>query len=132
MRRENDGHSARGSSGDAVAHGGADGHQQAQITARVAEIAESRAIIEQAKGMLMFVFGVDAEAAFQVLRWQSQHHNVKLRALAEQIARDLLAMSRRPPVDRAAYDNVVLTAYTRMEQTILPDVVGEVTDRLGQ
>jgi serine phosphatase RsbU (regulator of sigma subunit) len=98
--------------------------QQNEITHRINEIAEQRAAIEQAKGMLMLVFGIDAEAAFQMLRWQSQHHNVKLRALAEQVGRDLVAATRhRPRNDRAAFDHLVHTAYTRMEQPLLPDVV---------
>jgi hypothetical protein len=102
--------------------------RQAEITARVGEIAENRAAIEQVKGMLMLIFGVDADAAFQMLRWQSQHHNVKLRVLAEQIHRDLVTAShQRAPVDRIVYDNLVHTAYTRMEQPLLPDVVARLT-----
>src|SRR6478609_2716924 len=38
--------------------------------------------IEQAKGALMVVYGITAEAAFALLRWYSQHRNVKLRAIA--------------------------------------------------
>ena len=53
------------------------------ITARVAEITENRAVIEQAKGMLMLVYGLDEDAAFDLLRWRSQSGNVKLRRLAE-------------------------------------------------
>jgi GAF domain-containing protein len=45
----------------------------------------SRAIIEQAKGVLMARQGVDAHAAFDLLRRQSQHRNVKLRAVAQEI-----------------------------------------------
>lgn len=43
---------------------------------------ESRAVIEQAKGVLMFVFQLDADRAFQILaRWSMQYH-VKVRDLA--------------------------------------------------
>jgi anti-anti-sigma factor len=45
----------------------------------------SRAAIEQAKGALMLVYGLDAEAAFALLSWQSQHTNIKLRDLAERL-----------------------------------------------
>lgn len=48
----------------------------------VARAAVSRAVIEQAKGILIVAYGLDAHAAFELLRWQSQHRNVKLRALA--------------------------------------------------
>ncbi|MCW2515556.1 MAG: antitermination regulator [Mycobacterium sp.] len=107
---------------------GAERAQQDEITDRIAEIAESRAAIEQAKGMLMFIFGIGTDEAFNVLRMQSQHHNVKLRALAEQIIRDLVAASRqRLPVDRVLFDNLVHTAYTRMEQPLLTDVVEQMS-----
>jgi anti-anti-sigma factor len=45
----------------------------------------SRATIEQAKGALMLVYGLDAEAAFSLLSWQSQRSNIKLRDLAERL-----------------------------------------------
>ena len=43
----------------------------------------SRAAIDQAKGALMLVYGMDQDAAFDLLRWYSQRSNVKLRDLAE-------------------------------------------------
>ncbi|WP_433781188.1 ANTAR domain-containing protein [Actinomycetospora sp. CA-101289] len=42
-------------------------------------------VIEQAKGMLMGRFGLDAEEAFTVLRTLSQEHNTKLRDLADRL-----------------------------------------------
>jgi hypothetical protein len=53
--------------------------------------AESRAVIEQAKGILMAVYGLDAEAAFAVLRACSQGGNVKLHDLANGLLRYLAA-----------------------------------------
>lgn len=43
----------------------------------------SRAAIDQAKGALMLVYGMDDDAAFELLKWYSQRSNVKLRGLAE-------------------------------------------------
>jgi AmiR/NasT family two-component response regulator len=43
---------------------------------------ESRAVIEQAKGVLMAQRGVDAEQAFEILRQASQRSNRKLRDVA--------------------------------------------------
>jgi PAS domain S-box-containing protein len=51
---------------------------QTMITEAVAEIAEHRSTIEQAKGVLMMVYDIDADAAFDVLRWRSQESNIKL------------------------------------------------------
>jgi GAF domain-containing protein len=46
---------------------------------------ESRAVIEQAKGVLMAQQGVDAEQAFEVMRDASQRYNRKLRDIARGI-----------------------------------------------
>jgi DNA-binding FrmR family transcriptional regulator len=45
-----------------------------------------RAVIEQAKGIIMAARGVDAEAAFELLTAQSQHTNTKLHAVAVALA----------------------------------------------
>jgi hypothetical protein len=46
---------------------------------------ETRTVIGQATGMLIERFGLTPEQAFAVMRRVSQHHNVKLRALAEHL-----------------------------------------------
>lgn len=53
--------------------------------AAVEASAQSRAAIEQAKGALMLVYGLDSDQAFAMLRWWSRNHNIKLRDLAEQL-----------------------------------------------
>jgi hypothetical protein len=45
--------------------------------------AETRAAIDQAKGALMITYGLDE--AFALLRWHSQHSNIKLRDIAAAI-----------------------------------------------
>jgi GAF domain-containing protein len=55
------------------------------LTDQLREAISSRAVIEQAKGVLMARHGVDADTAFGMLREMSQHRNVKLRLIAEQI-----------------------------------------------
>jgi hypothetical protein len=84
------------------------------VTAKVAEITEHRAVIEQAKGMLMLVYGLDAAAAFDLLKWRSQESNVKLRRLAEQIVEDFCAVRDKAIGSRAAFDHVLLTADVRV------------------
>jgi len=44
------------------------------------------AAIEQAKGALMVTYGLTADAAFDLLRFHSQSRNVKLRAIAAELA----------------------------------------------
>jgi hypothetical protein len=93
--------------------------RQDQVTAAVTRITEQRAGIEQAKGMLMVIYGMDEAAAFELLKWRSQETNVKLRLLAEQVAADFVALSggaNLPP--RSAYDNLVLTAHLRIKPDI--------------
>jgi hypothetical protein len=50
---------------------------------------DSRGPIEQAKGVVMGVFGLDSEKAFDALVWVSQHANVKLGTVAERFLADL-------------------------------------------
>ncbi|MDT7791519.1 MAG: hypothetical protein QOD59_955, partial [Mycobacterium sp.] len=86
------------------------------VTEAVAEIAEARSGIEQAKGMLMLIYRINADSAFELLRWRSQETNTKLRALAEQIAKDFLELSYDDELPvRAVYDRLLLTAHLRLE-----------------
>jgi hypothetical protein len=90
--------------------------RQDQVTAAVTRITERRSGIEQTKGMLMLVYGIDEPTAFELLKWRSQEANVKLRLLAEQVATGFLELSggeTLPP--RSAYDNVLLTAHLRID-----------------
>jgi GAF domain-containing protein len=67
----------------AVAVANADAHAQLFDQARNMRIAmESRAVIEQAKGVLMAQRHVNAEQAFEILREASQRYNRKLRDIA--------------------------------------------------
>jgi PAS domain S-box-containing protein len=90
--------------------------RQDQVTAAVARITENRSGIEQTKGMLMLVYGIDEPTAFELLKWRSQEANVKLRLLADQVATDFLELGggeTLPP--RSAYDNALLTAHLRID-----------------
>jgi GAF domain-containing protein len=67
----------------AVAVVNADAHAQLTEHARNMRLAmDSRAVIEQAKGVLMAQRHIDADQAFEVLRDASQRYNRKLRDLA--------------------------------------------------
>jgi hypothetical protein len=79
------------------------------ITARVAEITQHRAVIEQAKGMLMLVYGLDDDAAFGLLKWLSQHGNVKLRQLARQVVDEFRDVRDDGISARSVFDHALLT-----------------------
>jgi GAF domain-containing protein len=55
------------------------------LTEHLREALESRDVIGQAKGILMARRNCTADAAFEALRQASQHRNVKLRDIAEQV-----------------------------------------------
>jgi len=70
----------------AVAVANADAHWQLGEQARNMRLAmDSRAVIEQAKGVLMAQRHVDSDQAFEILREASQRYNRKLREIAEGI-----------------------------------------------
>lgn len=83
------------------------------ITAKVAAIAQRRGVIDQAKGMLMLVYGVDEDAAFNLLKSISQVRNMKLWPLAQQITADFAALGREAITSRSRFDQCLLTAHTR-------------------
>ena len=79
------------------------------ITAKVAEITQHRAVIEQAKGMLMLIYGLDAGAAFDLLKWRSQKSNIKLRRLAQQLVDEFRDVRDQAITARSPFDHVLLT-----------------------
>ncbi len=83
--------------------------REEMITARVAEITEHRAVIEQAKGMLMLVYGLDEDAAFDLLKWRSQSSNVKLRRLAEVVVERFRDARDAGITSRSAFDHALLS-----------------------
>ncbi|MFE3794399.1 ANTAR domain-containing protein, partial [Nocardia tengchongensis] len=87
---------------------------QEVLDATLQELVEARALIEQAKGALMVVYRINANQAFQVLRWRSQETNTKLRALAAQLVAELGTI----PVDSTAaqnrFDHLLLTVHERI------------------
>ncbi|WP_456846431.1 ANTAR domain-containing protein [Cellulomonas sp. P5_C6] len=61
---------------DAVAH---------RVNEELTQALRSHAVIDQAKGAFMLGYGIDGDAAFELLRWGSQQRNVRLLTLAERL-----------------------------------------------
>ncbi|WP_051023461.1 PAS and ANTAR domain-containing protein [Nocardia pneumoniae] len=78
------------------------------------KLVESRALIEQAKGVLMRVYRINADQAFHVLQWRSQETNVKLRDLAAQIIAEIDRIPPAPPQVQTAFDHLLLTVHERV------------------
>ncbi|WP_273653154.1 ANTAR domain-containing protein [Cellulomonas fimi] len=69
----------------------------------------SHALIDQAKGALMLVYGIDEQEAFDLLRWSSMRLNVKLALLAQRVVAvvreaESLAPSARDALERMLDD----------------------------
>jgi GAF domain-containing protein len=61
--------------------------QAKHLAEHLTKALDSRDVIGQAKGILMREHGIDSDAAFDLIRQASQHRNVKVHVLAEQIVR---------------------------------------------
>lgn len=90
--------------------------EQEIITEKVMQIAESRAHIERVKGMLMMIYGIEPEVAFELLKWRSQVTNVKLRAMVGQLTRDLTGLASESQLpSRSVVDELLRTVHERCE-----------------
>jgi PAS domain S-box-containing protein len=77
---------------------------QTEISNVLSAVADARAKIEQAKGVLMAAYGISAERAFDILVWRSQETNLKLRDLASRFLGALASKASaetQSEVDRA-------------------------------
>ena len=61
---------------------------QERLSEAVQTITGRRAVINQAIGMLMLRYGIDADLAFKLLTRLSQESNIKLRVIAERAVAD--------------------------------------------
>jgi hypothetical protein len=86
----------------------------------IADFTEHRALIEQAKGILMLTYSISAERAFDILVWRSQETNTKLRKLASQIIDDFTVGLHVPADIRECADHLLLTAHQRVRTPVPP------------
>ncbi|MGC4111116.1 MAG: GAF and ANTAR domain-containing protein [Nocardioides sp.] len=69
-------------------------------------ILERRTVIGQATGILIERFGLSSDQAFAVMRRVSQHHNIKLHALAQHLVETGELLDSAPTDDTSAADRV--------------------------
>lgn len=91
-----------------------DENRREVIDEALPDLVEARAVIEQAKGVLMAVYRVSADQAFGVLRWRSQETNVKLRELARQLVAEIPALPAPAADVQSAFDHLLLTVHQRI------------------
>ena len=92
--------------------------QDLSVDAAIADFTEHRAQIEQAKGILMAVYGIPAQHAFDILVWRSQETNTKLRKLVQQVIDDFTVHLEMPASIRESADHLLLTANKRVDEPL--------------
>ncbi|MGX1811478.1 PAS and ANTAR domain-containing protein [Nocardia sp. NPDC055321] len=85
--------------------------RQVVIEETMSEMVKDRAAIEQAKGVLMVMYSVTADQAFDVLRWRSQETNTKLRDLARKLLAGMSDVGGGSPRQRTRFDHLLLTVH---------------------
>lgn len=88
--------------------------RQEALDEALPDLFENRAAIEQAKGVLMYVYRVSGEQAFRVLQWRSQETNVKLRSLAKQLLTEVVTLPTPTAAAQSQFDHLLLTVHERI------------------
>ena len=90
--------------------------------AQIVGVAANRVIVEQVKGMLMLVYDIDENNAYEMLRRRARASRIKLRELAGQLSEDLKGIARDEGGNlQLKCNDLLLTAHQR----ITPPVVQE-------
>lgn len=74
-------------------------------------LVERAAVIEQAIGVLMVVYGVPAAGAARLLTWRIQDTGSDARAFATRLIAELPSLPAPLPEQRAVLDRLLLTAH---------------------
>ncbi len=82
-----------------------------RVSSHVESFQRQRSSIEQAKGMLMLVYNIDEDQAFDLLRWRSQQENRKLRELCHDLVASAPVRVHLPESVRRDFDVVVLSPF---------------------
>ncbi|MBF6072689.1 ANTAR domain-containing protein [Nocardia farcinica] len=87
-------------------------------------VRRSRGRVEQAKGALMLVYGLDSTAAEQLLRRHSRDRGLPTAVLADQFLHTVAALGGAAGPEHARFDHLLLTAHQRLPaDTDCPDVL---------
>jgi hypothetical protein len=63
--------------------------------------------------VLIAVYRTSPEQAFRVLQWRSQETNIKVRALAKQLIREISTRAPMSPAVQRQFDHLLLTVHER-------------------
>lgn len=109
---------------------------QREVGAELATIVAHRAVIEQAKGMLMVLYHMGPDAAFDILRWRSQETNIKLHDVAAELVAHLPSLLKISGEARGAADHFLLTFAAPTDDLVqrgglAPKSYGQTSQRSG-
>ncbi len=74
-------------------------------------IAADRAVVERARGILMYVYNFSADDALSALRWRSRETGLGLRMFCEQFVGQAVGADMAPDLVRRQVNHVLLTAH---------------------
>ena len=84
------------------------------VNDQLTQALESRAVIDQAKGILMASLGIDSDRAFTALSVLSQRQNVRLRLLADDVVRMVVTEGTLRPATLAELRQTLLDQAERI------------------
>jgi ANTAR domain/PAS fold len=88
--------------------------RQEVLDTALPDLFENRAAIEQAKGVVMYIYRVSADQAFRLLQWRSQETNTKLRSLAKQLLAEVATLPAPSAAVQSQFDHLLLTVHERI------------------
>lgn len=103
-------------------HENVDDATRAELLAKVVALQgklDSLPAIEQAKGALMVTYGLTADQAFDLLRFHSQHGNVKIRAIAAHLTALMSTSSTRADA-LLRFDRLLTDVTSHLQRTSDP------------
>ena len=94
---------------------------QSEVITRVTDFETSRAVIEQAKGILMFAYSLTDQQAFDLIVWRSQQTNIKVRDLARVITERVPREIDLIEYNSARFGHILLYPHDPQPPTTLTD-----------
>ncbi|MFF0492319.1 PAS and ANTAR domain-containing protein [Nocardia sp. NPDC003482] len=86
-------------------------HRRTVVNETLPELVAARAVVEQAKGVLMRIYRIRADQALRILQWRADETGVSLHALAAQLIAELDTLEPPPPGVQNAFDHLLLTVH---------------------
>ena len=90
------------------------GQARRQIDGLVDALGE-RGVIEQCTAVMMLCWGIEKDAAFELLTWRSQQTEVEVRVLAAQVMRQVATLTTVPATAAAEFGALFMSAHTRID-----------------